>query len=233
VIRILAQTHDLESSNLLSALQQRGAQAELWTLPELTETCGLTLRIDTRGACSRVSTRDGRTFRSDDPVLVINRLQSVAARSGGDAFDAEYVAEEWRAVLAAWLRTLRGPVLNPPRAATLSGPALSSVQWRAIAHAHGLRTVPVGAAREHEASETLRVTCLMARCFAATPVPEPIASSLAAIGRYCGTPLMQACFERNADQLSLADIDPQPTLSTAPDAVLRALIEASQRLVEA
>lgn len=224
MIRILAEADDPEGPRLQAALQERAAQVELVTLTELTQTCGLTLRVDTRESFSRVSMRDGRVLSSADSVLVINRLRHVAAHSG-DPVDADYIAEEWRAVLAAWLRTLRGLVLNPPRAATLSGPELSTLHWRSLAHAHGLRTLPVVATQRPPALETMRVVCLMSRCYAESPVSPRTAARLSALAQHCGTPLLAASFERHEDEYRLADIDPRPELSSAPDEVLRALID--------
>ncbi|HTU62060.1 MAG TPA: hypothetical protein VMF89_26565, partial [Polyangiales bacterium] len=70
-----------------------------------------------------------------------------------------------------------------------------------------------------------RVLCLLARCYAESPVSPRIAARLSALAQHCGTPLLEASFERHDDEYWLADIDPRPELSSAPDTALSALIE--------
>jgi len=80
-------------------------------------------RID--GVYSRMS----RVYRDDLPHIV--------------ADDREYVAAEMNAFLAAWLAALPCPMLNRPRANSLSGPPWRQEQWLHAAAGLGIPVRPL------------------------------------------------------------------------------------------
>lgn len=94
----------------------------------------------------RVELADGRALASGRIAGVVNRLPGLlpAAVGGFRQDDRGYAAREWGAALLAWLDGVEAPVVNPPTAGWLAGPALHPAAWSRHAARVGL---PV--AREH------------------------------------------------------------------------------------
>ena len=128
MITLLGGPEDRDLLWLAAALRRRAEPVEIVFSEEILHDARLTYRIDRTSVSSALRLHDGRWFGIDLPSLVINRLTELPVRAAGSAIDTAYLGEEWRAALAAWLRTLRCPVLNPPRAASLGGPEMSGLR---------------------------------------------------------------------------------------------------------
>jgi hypothetical protein len=87
--------------------------------------------------------RHGR-FRADDLTAVISLISAIQPLSLSHIgpSDREYVAAEMTAFLRAWLTGLPCPVINPPTATCLSGPALTAHQWVAMCTRLSIPTYP-------------------------------------------------------------------------------------------
>lgn len=223
MIYLLAAPEDEAARELAAALQRRGEPCQWFAPQHLMSGATLSYRIDGSGSRSLLRLQDGRTLRADAAGLVLNRLDELPPLQAGSPADAAYLGEEWRAVLAAWLRTLRCPVLNPPRAASLAGPMLSAHVWRSLARAHGL---PL--AKEQEWSEPHRGTSLVwiiDRCLG----PDDAASEwlrerIARLARHAGTPLLELTFDRRGEAWRFVSANPQPNMAAGAGRLLDALI---------
>jgi hypothetical protein len=230
MIWVLCEPEDNDVLGLVAALQRRGENVELVLPEELMVASALTCRIDSAGVSSSLQLHDGRLIGADGPSLVINRLVDLPVVTGvRSPADATYLAEEWRAVTVAWLRTLRCPVLNPPRAASLIGPMMSPPAWRAVARAYGIPVHPWHSDSLSPAVNPVTVVCLGTRCIDPTgSVPPGLAASLAAMSRYVGTPLLGATFDRTNDHWEFVDATPRPQLAPAGEAFVDAIIECAR-----
>jgi hypothetical protein len=144
--------------------------------------------------------------------------------------DATFVYEEWRAALAAWLRTLTCPVLNPPRAASLVGPVMPTAAWRGLAHAHGLACAPWNSNEALTSIDPVTVMCVGTRCID----PQEVLSQddrerLLAVAAYVGSPLLGATFEASRGGVVFCDATCLPELRRAGPAVLDALLELASK----
>jgi hypothetical protein len=117
---------------------------------------------------------DGRRFASSQIGGVLVRLPRISAKELPhiEAADREYVAAEMTAFLAAWLSSLRCPVLNRPVPACLFGPHWRPEHWVRLATQLGLpvrpmrRDVPSEAAHTKAAERTVvTLTVVGNRCF--------------------------------------------------------------------
>lgn len=231
MIHLLCEADDEEGLWLAAALTQRGEDVECVLPEELMVGVSLTYRIDSSGVESSMRLHDGRVLDGAVPGLIVNRLTElpteVTSASPPDAF---YVAEEWRAVVAAWLRTLRCPVLNPPSAGALSGPTLSTPLWRAIGRAHCLRVREWHSGGDERANgELAEVVSVGGRCIDPTGLAPPnLASSLAAVAAYVGAPLLGATFDWSEDRWELIDVTLRPRLAFAGAPLVEAIIACTQ-----
>jgi len=226
VICVLGEPEDRDVLWLAAALQRRGEDVQFVLPEELRIGAALTCRIDSAAVTSSLRLHDGRVIEADTPCLIVNRLVDLPVPvEGGSPADARYLAEEWRAATAAWLRTMRCPVLNPPRAAFLAGPVMPEPAWRAVASAHGVRVRPWRSDRATEAADPVQLICLGARCIDPTgSAPAGLAASLAAMARYTGTPLLGATFDRADGSWELVAATPRPPLEAAGAALVDAVI---------
>jgi hypothetical protein len=229
VLWLLGEPEDDDVLWLAAALQRRGEPVEVVLPEELMTGSALSYRIESRGAFSCVRLRDGRVLTSDSPSLVVNRLGTLPAVAGASSpADTAYLAEEWRAVLAAWLRTMLCPVINPPRAATLGGPVMAPPVWRALAAAHGVPSRPWRSRAVEVRTEAVEVLCLGSRCLDPTgTVPETVAASLARMARFAGVPLLGATFERDGDEWTLAGATAMPRLKPFGAELVDAVIDCA------
>lgn len=229
MIWVLCEPDDHDVLWLAAALRRRGEDVELVLPEELMVASALTCRIDSTGVTSSLRLHDGRRMDADAPKLVVNRLVDLPTIVGGLPADLTYLAEEWRAATVAWLRTMRCPVLNPPRAAFLAGPRLSTPAWRAVARAYG---VPVSSWQSDTAQATanpVNLICLGTRCIDPTgSAPPELAAPLTAISRYVGAPLLGVTFDRTDDRWVLVDATPRPPLSAAGEALVDAVIDCAR-----
>jgi hypothetical protein len=160
--------------------------------------------------------------------LVVNRLTTLpTVRSSGTALDIAYLGEEWRAILAAWLRTLPCPVLNPPRAASLCGPVLPTPVWRSVARAHGFTcpswTSGVAANATRPADVWWVGGTAVDPCGAA---PSALKIQLGQMARFVGAPLLSARFDRASDW-QFVSATAFPSLAECGEPLVDALVALS------
>lgn len=226
MIYVLGEPEDVDVLWVAVALRARGHDVEVVLPDELMFGSTMTYRIDSAAVTWTLRLADGRVLDPGTVDLVVNRLSGLPPDSGDLApRDALFVAEEWRAALAAWLRTLTCPVLNPPRAASLAGPTLPEASWRDIAHAFGIPCAPWRSDRSDLPTEPVTLTCVGDRCID----PEAIAGehtrrALIAVGAYVGAPLLAATLDRATTTPVLFGVDVFPELRTVGDALLDALV---------
>jgi hypothetical protein len=179
---------------------------------------------------SALELRDGRTIGVRTPSLVVNRLTRVPAGDGGGSRDTAYLREEWRAALAAWLRTLRCPVLNPPRAAGLAGPVLPAAAWRAMALRHGVAGRPwAGPAPTPPPAERAELVCVGSRCLGPDgPAPPDLAGRLLALAAFVNAPLLGVSLSREDGAWLVDDATPLPRLTAVGPPVVDALLDCAQ-----
>lgn len=201
----------------------------------------LSCRIDSAQVSSTLHLADGRSLEGTGHQLVVNRLVSLPAVRSSSPADTAYLGEEWRAAATAWLRSLPGPVLNPPRAASLVGPVLADPVWRTVAAAYGL---PVQAWRAEcepaeqddadTAAELVEVACVDGHCIDPTGrFPEEWRRPLAAVSRHVGAPLLGARFDAGGDGgWRFCGATPLPRLAAGGDALVDAVLACAARAAD-
>jgi hypothetical protein len=231
VIYVLAPAHDESAPGFAAAIQRRGEACE-WVLPEqLMLGSTLSYRIDAGGASSLVELQDGRVLSSSTAALVLNRLVELPAIVAANSVDAAYLEEEWRAVLAAWLRTFDCPVLNPPRAATLGGPVASQRVWQSVARAHGLDSMQESGAATVAIGQRVTLLWVIDRCIDPTGhAPSWLVSRIARMAHFMGTRLLELTFNRRGREWQLVNVDPVPRIEPTRTDIIDAMIAHARRL---
>jgi hypothetical protein len=227
VICVLCEPEDEDVLWLAAALRRRGEDVQFVLPEELMVASVLTYRIDSAVVKSSLRLHDGREINADTPTLVVNRLVDLPMPSGDTSpADARYLAEEWRAVTVAWLRTMRCPVLNPPRAAFLIGATMPTPAWRAVASAQGVRVRPWRSDCEIDPADSVQLVSLGPRCIDPTgAAPPEIAAALAAVSRFTETPLLGVTFDRADGRWEFVDATPRPQLAAAGEALVGAVVD--------
>lgn len=229
MICLLCEPEDDDALWLAAALGRRGQHVECVLPEELMVGSALTCRVDSAGVTSTLGLDDGRVLGADTPHLVLNRLVDLPTPTGTSPADLRYLAEEWRAAAAAWLRTLRCPVLNPPRAVTLAGPVLSPPAWRAVAHACDIPVHPWDSDEPPVALDPVEVVCVAGSCADPTGTAPPwVAGSLASMSRRVGAPLLGATFDRADGVWALIDATPHPQLSPGGNELVDAVVACAR-----
>lgn len=233
MICLLGGREDTDLLWLADGLRRRGERVELVSPEEVMVGSSLAYRIGWSGVSSRIRLLDGRVIQGDCLDLVVNRLTTIPPNWGvRSEFDAAYISEEWRAVLVAWLRTLRCPVLNPPRAVSIAGPLISESMWHAIAISHGLASLPQSSYGEFDAATcTIDAVCLGERYLDGTgPVPpRSVRESLAAMSRHVGAPLLGATFHCDGGRWLFVEATVTPNLIAAGEPLVDAVIGCLQK----
>jgi hypothetical protein len=227
MICLIGSPLDRELLWLAAALQRRGQLVELVLPEELMIGSTLSLRIDEGRIASTLRLHDGRVIDAATPHLVINRLADLPSVGGAsDTMDGLYLAEEWRAVLAAWLRSLHCPVLNPPRAASLAGPVMTSPAiWRAIARHFGLPARAWTSGDIPPLVDPAEVICLGDVVFDPSGVlPDSAKVALGNMARHVGAPLIGVIVDRDADGWEVVDATTAPRFSVVGEPFVDAVI---------
>lgn len=224
---LLGEPEDRDILWLAAALERRRIEVELVLPEELMIGSTLTCRTDDHAIGSSLRLHDGRTMDPYGPELVINRMVDLPPIGGTtSAADARYLGEEWRAAVAAWLRTLRCPMLNPPRAASLSGPTFSPAAWRAIASAHGLACRTWSSNQEATAAHCTELVCVGTDTVDPSGVAPPaVRTALAEMARFVGAPLLGATFDRSDNGWMFLEATPRPRLSCSGEELVGALTD--------
>jgi hypothetical protein len=168
VIVVVASRFDTEAAGLVARWEPQGAA--LLSADDLS-TEGWRWRLDripgSRAVVAgrRVFTRDIRGVLTRRPAVVAEELEQIRPA------DRTYVAAEMTAFLLAWLHGLECPVLNPPSAGNLAGPAWGQADWMRLATRLDIPVEPmtlrVPALKERSATgpESIMVTVIGQRCF--------------------------------------------------------------------
>lgn len=232
MICVLGAPEDDDALWLAAALTQRGERVEFVLPEDLMVGSRLNFRVETQAASACLTLRDGRILDDRELELVVNRLDDLPAVGGGcSPADAAYQQEEWRAALAAWLRIVPCPVVNPPWAASLQGPVLPSLAWRAAGAAHGLPAAPWRSGEDVQAdAELVELICLGGRCFGAhgaalTALSQPLVALAASVG----VPLLGASFVRDGERWAFLDATVRPRLAAAGMPLIDALIDGARQ----
>lgn len=235
-ICVLCDPEDEDALWLSHALSQSGEDVECVLPGELVHGSILSYRIGADGATSMLRIRDGRNLDGTSLGVVINRIRELpAGPSDPTTGDELYLAEERRAVVVAWLRTLPCPVLNPPRASTLGGPAFSIPVWRAIARRHGLRIRPWHHLAEEAPPHHLLHGIVVGNRFidASGDLPQAKADALVAMARHVGTPVLGVTLVHSENDWEFLDATPLPPLAPGGQALVDALSHCAHRWAEA
>ncbi len=123
--------------------------------------------------------------------------------------DRAYVAAEMGAFLKAWLAAVPCPVLNRPRADSLSGPQWQAQQWRRAAANAGLLLADPQAVYGH----AITVTIVGQRCCGSTD--PTIVSQARALADQAGVDLLDVSFRDSDRGPMFAGAHPFPTLHAA------------------
>jgi hypothetical protein len=234
MIWLLGEPEDTDLLWLTVLLQRRGVNVEFVLPAELLIGSALTYRIDDSNVVSSLRLQDGRVINDDVQGLVVNRLVGIPPIGGAiSPSDAGYLTEEWQAVLVAWLRTLRCPVLNLPRAGCLVGPTMPPAAWRMIANAHGLVCHPWISTEPASSTDVVDLVCLGSRCFdPSNSAPAAINMSLIKMAQFVGASLLGATFARDGDQWLFVEATAYPRFAQAGEQLVEAVIEcaSAQRL---
>lgn len=230
-IYVLGEPEDVDVLWLTVALRARGHEAEVILPEELMFGATLSCRVDSAAVSGELRLPNGRVLAAGGPDLVVNRLSALPPVAGeSESADTLFVAEEWRATLVAWLRTLTCPVLNPPRAASLVGPVLPDAAWRGIAHAFGIACRPWHSDDAARVLHPVTVTCVADRCIDPHGIAgESLRRALVAMASYAGAPLLAATFDGGAARRELVDVNVLPDLRPAGDELLDALEQLTDR----
>lgn len=140
MLLVLAHRGDDVADWTARALADRGRAVERVTGAELVGARRWSLRQEGGRTRCRAVLADGRELAGERIGGVVNRLTGLppGAVAGFDEEDRGYAAREWTAGLLAWLDGLDAPVVNPPTAGWLAGPALHPAAWSRHAARAGL-----------------------------------------------------------------------------------------------
>jgi len=176
----------------------------------------------------------GRRFASSQIGGVLVRLSRITAEELPhiEAADREYVAAEMTAFLAAWLSSLRCPVLNRPVPICLFGPNWRPEHWVRLAAQVGLpvrpirREVPSVVVRNKTPKRTVvTLTVVGNRCFGVAE--GNLKTNALRLARAAEVNLLAGHFDGPGRRSLFLGADPNPDLSAdARDAVLELLTVA-------
>lgn len=224
VLCLLGEPEDVDLMWLAVALRDRGHEVEAVLPDELLIDSALSYWVNTSETAWELTLPGNRTLDPNRLRLVVNRMVTLSPRAPASTErDGLFVAEEWRAAVVAWLRMLRCPVLNPPRAASLSGPLLSVPEWRSLAYRFGFRCMPW---RSDDAPDQRpsNVLCVGSRVIdQAGVLPSEMHAAVAAMAHYVGTPLLGLTCDSTTEGPIFIDADPFPSLRPAGSAVVDAV----------
>jgi hypothetical protein len=233
VLCLLGEPEDVDLMWLAVALRDRGHKVEVVLPDELLTDSAFSYWIDSSDTAWELTLAGGRTLDPKRVMLVVNRIVTLSPRSRTSTErDSLFVAEEWRAAVVAWMRLLRCPVLNPPRAASLSGPLPSVPEWRSIAHRFGFRCQPW---RSDDApiQRPSNVLCIGNRVIDQDGVlPQGMDAAVTAMARYVGTPLLGLTYDPTTEGPIFLNADPFPSLLTAGSAVVEAVEHVALEVVQ-
>jgi hypothetical protein len=188
-------------------------------------------RLDGSGDESEVRLADGRVLSSRALRGALNRLGAIPGDSMavGLPRDRAYALQELTALVASWLHSLPGPVLNRPRALGLSGPWLHRSEWTRLAAEAGLPVEPyVETSLDPASGWTAPPFPVAATAFVvadevlATSLPEGLAAGCRRLVELAHAQLLAVHFA-HADDWRFMSASAVPDLRAGGDAVLALL----------
>jgi hypothetical protein len=228
VICILGEPEDADVLWLAVGLGERGRVVEVVLPEELMLGSSLSYRIESSPTAWELRLGDGRLFQPGQVSLVVNRLTVLPPPANETLAhtDSTFISEEWRAAVVAFLRNLSCTVLNPPRAASLAGPVMSTQAWRAVAHAHGLVARPHRSDDRQVPADPIPLTCVGTVCIDPHGAGDhDVHKRLAAMAAYVGAPLLGALFDREGDRLIFCEASAFPPLRSMGDPLIDAIAD--------
>jgi hypothetical protein len=224
VLCLLGQPEDVDLMWLAVALRDRGHDVEVVLPEELLTGSKFSYWIDSSDTAWELTTAGGRALDPGQVSLVVNRMVAIPPPGPTSTErDGLFVAEESRAAVVAWLRLIRCPVLNPPRATSLSGPLLSVPEWRLLAHRFGFRCLPWHS-EDAPGPRHNNVLCIGNRVFDQSGIlPPEMHAAVTAMARYVGAPLLGLTYDQATDGPIFVDADPFPSLLPAGSNVVEAI----------
>jgi hypothetical protein len=161
-------------------------------------------------------------FPADGLTAVISRISAIQpvhlthVRPG----DRDYVAAEMTAFLRAWLTGLSCPVVNPPTATCLSGPALTAHQWVGLCARLSIPAQPAqltvpAVPDDRPAPAACRVTVCRGTTTAAGPCPAVLLEHGRRLAAHLGAEWLAVTFDGSHDQAAVCEVQTWPDLADA------------------
>ena len=159
-------------------------------------------------------------FGADDLTAVIVLIPAVQPAHlthvrGGDR---DYVAAEMTAFLRAWLTGLPCPVVNPPTATCLSGPALTAHQWVGLCAALSVPAQPAqltvpAAPGDRPTPAAYRVTVCRGTITATGPCSAVLLEHGRRLAAQVGAEWLAVTFDGGHDQAAVCQVQTWPDLA--------------------
>jgi len=234
MICILCTPEDTHALWLARQLRARGREIELVLPEEILVKSQLHLSVCTQSGSA--SLRLARGLILDDRLAgLINRLYDLPPMVSitGRAADSLFVAEEWRAAIAAFLEMLSCPVLNHPTGANLYGQVLGEGHWRSLAARVGLAVAPWTSEDTDQTSPSEAQVSRASLFMVGSRVLDPLGvfagqsdDRLRALTNLAGIQLCSAVFDLSSGQPAFTQLNPLPPFAAGGDALVAALDEA-------
>ena len=191
MILLLQNTNDRPATWLHQQLAARSVYVVQVTVDEILTSKQFSLQMTEGQYRSAITLQRGLVIESEKVQAVINRIQYLPAlfESTFKKQDAEYVNQEWYAMLLSWLHSLQPKVLFNEAAPTgMAGERYNNQEWMMMAAKAGFSVLPYW--HDHRQGETIdaapveeaRIQSLIAydgAIFPASP-HEPLPASLTA-----------------------------------------------------
>ncbi|MBX3324566.1 MAG: hypothetical protein U0223_14730 [Nitrospira sp.] len=233
MICILCSPEDTHALWLARQLQTRGRQVELVLPEEVLIKSDLRLSIGTNSTHASLCLSRGLTLDNRLAGL-INRLHELppVVSTTGRAADSLFLAEEWRAAVAAFLEMLTCPVLNRPTGANLYGQCFSDGHWRSLAAQVGFAVAPWSSEETDQTSLARAGTNHAFAFVVGSRVVDPFSiladrdnDRLCALARLANIQLCRADFYLSSGRPVFTRLTPLPPFATGGDALVAAIDE--------
>jgi hypothetical protein len=173
---VLCDTDDADGLWAAERLARLGNRpVRVLTSRDLSTAYDWTHRIGSSGSHVTFTTASGARFVSSGFQGTVNRLRRVPALPAltrAVPADRSYALAEWSAFFLGWLRSLPGPVLNPPDPRGLCGAERDPREWRTLARAAGLVTGPASLPPYEERTDVIAIGDRVVPC---SPQAPPLA----------------------------------------------------------
>lgn len=233
---ILCEAGDPSAQWAAERLRARGRSADILTGEALGDAVRWEHRIDKASASLAFTLADGRTYSSDAPRPILNRLGYIPlARLRATAgADYDYAAQELFAFYLSWLHAWPAVVINRPSPQGLAGSQRHGSAWAALGAEAGLRTRG-WAQSSADAPETgwapmpAEATVFVAAGRAVLPpmLPPELETPCRRLAARCGTDLLGIGFARDAEsRWEMVGASPMPDLMLGGEPLADALAQA-------